>query len=84
METGSPRHGKADRVSAGPLTCLSCRERAAHLRGVCDRCYTRHRIAVARGLTTWADLERQGLVLPAQQQGRAWRKFTLRSAGKEK
>ena len=60
-----------------PLSCLACRERLAHLRGVCPRCYTRHKNAVARGETTWAALEAAGLVLPAQPAGCAWRHWHL-------
>jgi len=56
-----------------PLSCLACRERLAHLRGVCPRCYTRHKNAVARGETTWAALVAAGAVLPARSAGWAWR-----------
>ena len=59
--------------TAAPLCCLACRERAAHLRRVCDRCYSRHRLAVARGETTWARLVAQGRALPAQPTDRARR-----------
>jgi hypothetical protein len=68
-------------MSAGPLCCLSCRERAAHVRGCCDRCYSRHKQAVARGLATWAGLVKAGLALEAQPAGLAWRGFTLRAGG---
>jgi hypothetical protein len=59
-----------------PVSCLTCRERVARTRGVCPRCYTRHKLAVARGETTWAALEAAGLVLPAQP-GRGWRDWNL-------
>ena len=61
----------------GPSSCLACRERVAHLRGVCPRCYTRHKNAVARGETTWAALVAAGRALPAQPAGRGWRHWTL-------
>jgi hypothetical protein len=57
----------------GPLSCLTCHERLAHIRGVCLRCYTRHRAAVRAGKTTWAELVAAGLALAAQPVGRAWR-----------
>jgi hypothetical protein len=60
-----------------PLSCLTCRKRVAHLRGVCARCYTRHKNAVAAGKTTWSALVAAGLVLPTQQTGRDWRDWNL-------
>jgi hypothetical protein len=57
-----------------PLSCLTCRRRVIHIRGLCPACYTRHRAAVRAGKTTWAALEAAGLALPAQPVGKAWRK----------
>ncbi len=59
------------------LTCLACRERPRRCRGLCERCHTRARKAVASGQTTWAQLQADGLALPAQQTGSGWRGFTL-------
>jgi hypothetical protein len=64
-------------MPSGPVSCLACRERVAHLRGVCARCYIRHKNAVAAGKTTWAALVAEGLVLPTQQRGRGWRDSNL-------
>jgi len=50
--------------------CLTCRRRVALTRGCCQVCYTRHRTAVVRGVTTWKELERAGLTLPAGKPGR--------------
>jgi hypothetical protein len=60
-----------------PLCCLTCRERLAHARGACGRCHSRHKKAVARGQTTWADLEAAGLVRPAAPAGSGWRNWSL-------
>jgi hypothetical protein len=69
-------------TDAAPLSCLACRERAAHVRGVCDRCLSRHQKAVSRGQVTWADLEARGLILAAQPVGQGWRKnWTVRGTG---
>ena len=57
-----------------PLHCLTCRERIAVKRGCCIRCIMRHRGAVAKGKTTWAELEERSLILPAQATGAAWRR----------
>ena len=46
-------------------------------RGCCERCYGRHRRAVARGKKTWAELEAAGLTLPVQPPGKGWRKWSL-------
>jgi hypothetical protein len=46
--------------------CLGCRLHMANRRGLCDWCHRRTRRAVAAGKATWADLERRGLVLPAE------------------
>ena len=53
-----------------PLCCLACRERLAHRRGVCPRCHTRHKNAVARGQTTWAAHAAVAQALPAKRSGR--------------
>jgi hypothetical protein len=55
-----------------PLSCMTCRQRAACFRGVCPRCYRRYRHAVVGGKTTWQALEAAGLVLPPQPKGKAW------------
>jgi hypothetical protein len=48
-----------------PPKCRSCHTRTDKpVRGVCRTCYLYYRLAVARGETTWADLERAGLTLP--------------------
>jgi hypothetical protein len=54
-----------------PPRDLVCRERLAHRRGVCPRCYAQHKKAVKADVSTWADLEAAGLVLPARAAGRA-------------
>jgi hypothetical protein len=60
-------------VSPGPISCLTCRQRVAIRRGCCHICYGRHQKAVAAGKTTWAELVRRGLAVPAQPVGSAWR-----------
>jgi hypothetical protein len=60
-----------------PLTCLSCRERLAHTRGLCPSCYTTLGKAVRAGKTTWAALVSAGLALPAQPVGEGWRRWPL-------
>jgi hypothetical protein len=60
-------------VSTGFISCLTCRQRVAVCRGCCPTCYDRHRIAVAAGKTTWAELVRRGLAVPAHPVGHAWR-----------
>jgi hypothetical protein len=53
-------------MSAELLICMDCRLHIANRRGLCDWCHRRTRAAVATGKTTWAELERQGRVLPAE------------------
>ena len=53
-------------MASQPAACVTCHERIAYKRGCCLRCYQRHRNEVATGETTWAKLERRGLVLPAR------------------
>jgi hypothetical protein len=48
------------RFSGSAPDCLACRQRAARCRGCCPPCYHRHLRAVARGDTTWPELERRG------------------------
>ena len=47
-------------------SCLSCRKREAHTRGVCVSCYRRLVKQVGRGKTTWAALEAAGLLAPVK------------------
>jgi hypothetical protein len=57
--------------------CLQCPENArrfARARGLCRPCYGRCLSEVRRRQTTWAELERKGLTLPAQRKGEAWRR----------
>jgi hypothetical protein len=60
-------------MPADPLSCLTCRQRAANRRGCCPTCYRRHRAAVDAGKTTWAAIVAAGLALPAKGIGSAWR-----------
>jgi hypothetical protein len=53
----------------GPVVCLTCRQRVAYQRGICELCRRRHSRAVRAGKTTWAELEAAGLALPAQRRG---------------
>ena len=46
-----------------PVPCLHC-PRPASVRKVCPRCYCRMASHVARGLTTWDELEAGGVVGP--------------------
>jgi hypothetical protein len=55
----------------GPHTSL-CRRR-----GLCKRCYTRESLRVRRRETTWAELEGEGLALPAVPRGDGWRRFEI-------
>jgi hypothetical protein len=41
-------------------------------RGNCRPCYDRHAQAVRKGRASWAELERQGVVMPAEPRGRKW------------
>ncbi len=66
---------------AGPLSCLTCRERPAHLRGVCAPCYNRHKKAVREGKTTWAALVAAGRALDARPQGEGWRAWKMWGGG---
>ena len=53
-----------------PERCRTCGKRSPlPTRGVCWSCYYRHRFAVARGETTWLELEQAGLTLPARKTG---------------
>jgi hypothetical protein len=55
------------------IGCLTCHRRVRRIRGNCESCYNKHRKAVRCGEVTWTELERRGLVLPAQLKGRhAW------------
>lgn len=53
-----------------PARCIACNaatigsNRAC--RGNCQRCYKAHRLMVVAGETTWAELERAGVVLAPQ------------------
>jgi hypothetical protein len=57
------------------IGCLNCNKRIARLRGCCTTCYGRHRSAVRAGKTTWAKLEKRGLVEPAHRLGESWRRL---------
>jgi hypothetical protein len=49
-----------------PLSCLRCRERARHCRGLCVSCERWARQQIAEGKTTWEQLVARGLALPAR------------------
>jgi hypothetical protein len=54
-----------------PRACPNHNElRQAYLRGLCRQCYNLLAQRVARQLTTWEEIERQGLVAPRQVGGR--------------
>ena len=55
-----------------PPACLTCRSGFGLRRGNCKPCYDRHARAVRLGKTTWAELERRGLAVPAEAPGRKW------------
>ena len=55
-----------------PPICLTCRSGLATYRGNCRPCYDRHAQAVRKGRASWAELERQGVVMPAEPRGRKW------------
>jgi hypothetical protein len=65
MGAGPPT-GKGATVADDSMICMGCRLRIANRRGLCDWCHARTRRAVAAGKNTWAELERQGRVLPAE------------------
>ena len=46
--------------------CLTCNKHIAVVRGCCVGCVAKHRKAIAKGKTTWAALEVQGLALAAK------------------
>jgi hypothetical protein len=62
---------------SAPVSCLSCRARLAHCRGLCEACYNRAGKAVRAGKTTWAALVAAGLALPATATGAAWRRWDM-------
>jgi hypothetical protein len=56
--------------------CLQCPDGATGLalcRGLCTCCYKRCQGRARRSETTWPDLERAGLALPAKPHGSGWR-----------
>jgi len=61
-----------------PALCLTCRGRKACVRGLCEGCYKRHRDAIRAGRADWVALVADGLALPAQAPGRAWRHWTIK------
>ena len=69
-------------TTTAPTPCLACRERLAYLRGVCPRCYSRHKNAVKAGQMTWAALVAAGLVLEPQPVGRVWRRWDISTGAK--
>jgi hypothetical protein len=74
QDSRTPARAKeGHRVHPGPISCLTCRQRVAIFRGCCPTCYDRHQKAVAAGKTTWAELVRRGLAVPAHPVGHAWR-----------
>jgi hypothetical protein len=58
--------GKGAIMSVGSMICMGCQLHIASRRGLCDWCHRRTRRDVSEGKTTWAELERQGRVLPAE------------------
>ncbi len=46
--------------------CLTCDQRIAYRRGCCGSCYRKHRAEIARGDTSWPELEEAGLSRPKQ------------------
>lgn len=42
------------------IGCMSCKQKAARTRGVCDTCCARFRRQIKAGKTTWEELEKQG------------------------
>jgi hypothetical protein len=60
-----------------PSPCLTCRERLAQTRGLCDRCYRRAACAVRAGLATWAALVAAGRALEARPAGEGWRRWEM-------
>lgn len=50
--------------------CPNHRHKNATKRGVCDQCYNLVAARVHRGLTTWEQAEREGLVGPQAKRGR--------------
>jgi len=57
---------------AGPLSCLRCRARLPHCRGLCSACYKTLSLAVEPGEATWAALELAGQALAPQKAGVTW------------
>ena len=64
--------GERRAMSQGPIRCLTCRSGPGVRRGNYRPCYDRHAHAVGKGKATWAELERQGLVMPAETRGQKW------------
>src|SRR5262245_25861617 len=54
-------------MSAWQMICMGCHLHIANRPGLCDWCHRRARRAVAQGKTTWAELQQQGRVLPAEE-----------------
>lgn len=46
------------------IGCVNCKERIRRKRGVCPNCYTKFRRLIAKGETSWDELEKQGKALP--------------------
>jgi hypothetical protein len=54
------------------LSCLTCHARAKRRGCCCWTCHGRHTKAIRAGKASWAELERQGVVTPAEPRGRKW------------
>jgi hypothetical protein len=56
-------------LSTSYPVCLECRERFAHTRGLCRRCYGRLAAAVRAGKAMWQQLEGEGRCLALAPKG---------------
>jgi hypothetical protein len=61
-------------MSRGCLLCPVGAKKPARTRGLCRSCYNRCAKEIRQRQTTWAELERKGLALPAQRKGEVWRR----------
>ena len=61
-------------MSDSSTSCMTCHQRLAKHRGLCDACRTKRATAVKAG-KTWADLEAKGLARPSPKRGEAWKRW---------
>lgn len=66
------------------IGCIVCHEKARHRRGLCTVHYGQQQHAIRAGRTTDAELVANGLRLPAQRPGEAYREADHRQCAAKK